>query len=244
MNKRFALIMLVLAAGACAAVYLNGRKDGTEQGQGANQPLENSALQEETNAHTVSGDTVQPVSVYDMKDVANDTNPCSGEVSTLDSGIQDNIKKFYADLSGGKYAEAAAILNDPDEDNNIFGYLYPVCSSYHKSLAAAPKKGGVAVFTASGNGLPGVPNDTYSFGYITASADQINLYEETIKSYFSEAEVAAYDGAKEADEEHEGLGKAQDLLEELESKNAKSFLSGSFGSSATQKEYEDYYSRF
>jgi hypothetical protein len=187
----------------------------------------------------------KPSATFDMKNSDQDINACTQESTPLEENKQALIKEFYARLADKDFKSAASMLSgDEPFEEYMFSFLFPVCSSAHIALASAPTAHGLAVFTSNTNGGMSIPNDTYSFGLITASDNNIYLYEHLIINFIDKASADEYQKGLEADTQSAAFNRSLEIVGNLETKTVKEFKTGIFTDKNEQKEYDDFLAQF
>lgn len=226
-------VLVILLAGVI--VYMNYNKQSAPTDTSA--PVSN-------NTTSSNPTTMQPSFVYDMANISTDTNPCTGKSSPADQGEQGVINKAYNSLINKDYTGVAASISNSPE-NSLFGYAFGVCSSAHTSLAAIPYKNGVALLIFQGNGYPSIPNDSYYFGFLTASDNKILLYQGLIKNFFDKTTGDEYlKASKEANSSDSPGVELASIQKNIESKIINEFKAGSFKNKDLQNEYNQFITQF
>lgn len=176
---------------------------------------------------------------YDMNNVTKECNPCTQECKNQTTDEQNKITNFYNYLKQGNIADATSFLknyidnrNDDPHTISFLSTLFPICSAYHSLLGVTAQKNGITILSTSGNGYPSVPNDNYSFGYITVIDNKIKLYEKLINGYFS----VTGDSYKQAMNSND-YTKAINILDSQSNDVANSMNSGVFGNNNIQQEF-------
>ncbi|GEM_PF-2743538 len=126
---------------------------------------------------------------YDMSRLSVDMecfNPCDPGCETeksaplIDSRLSPKVSTLYTFLLEQKYDLAANMLLEQPELTAVFAY----CSAFHNFHVFLPHEKGVIVFTSGGNGLPTIPNETYSLGLIQAKEGKLVLYETFLQTFY------------------------------------------------------------